>query len=351
MVSLSQKLAWCVVLAFVTTLFASSGPAPRAGAMSPGANVPLCQRFVAPNGNDRNRGDRRSPFASVSRLVAGLRAGQTGCLLSGRYKENVSITRAGRPKSPITLRAAPGAKATICGRVEFKSRADYWRLAHLNVDGSCSSENTIQIYGDHITLSHNDITNRHSSDSCMYIGGAIWGRARKTVIRNNRIHDCGDDGNGHTHGIYADAPRQARITDNYIYANSGFGIQLYPDAQETLVEHNVIDGNLTQSGLVFAGEAPYASSHNLVRWNIFSGNGGYGVSSSWAASHVGAANIANGNCFWQNARGPFDSSQVGYRARKNVDANPLFVDRAARDYRLRPGSPCKRMQPRGHVGP
>jgi hypothetical protein len=259
--------------------------------------------------------------------------------------------RSGRPNSPMTLRAAPGAKPTLCGRIDFKSSADYWRLTRLNVDGSCTRENTVQIYGDHVTVSHADITNRHIAESCVYIGGAIWGRARETVIRNNRIHDCGDDGNGHTHGIYADAPRQARITDNYIYANSGFGIHLYPDAQETLVEHNVIDGNLTQGGLVFAGEAPYASSHNLVRWNIFSGNGGYGISSSWAAGHVGAANIANGNCFWQNARGTFDSPPLGYRARKNVDANPLFVAQAARDYRLRRGSPCGKMQARGHVGP
>jgi len=350
MVSLSPKLAWCVVLVVLTTLFASSARAPRAEATRSGAKAPGCHRFVAPNGNDRNRGDRRSPFATVSRLVATLRAGQTGCLLSGRYREEVRITRAGRENKPITLTAGPGAKPTICGRVELKSSADYWRVTRLNVDGSCSSQNTIQIYGDHITLSHDDITNRHISKSCMYLGGASWGRPRETVIRNNRIHDCGDEGNDHTHGIYADAPRHARITDNYIYANSGFGIQLYPDAQETLVEHNVIDGNFTESGLVFGGEAPYASSNNLVRRNIFSGNGAYGVSSSWSGP-VGAANIANGNCFWQNAKGTFDSSRLGYSARKNVYANPLFVAPTARDYRLRPGSPCKNMQPRGHVGP
>lgn len=351
MVSLSPKLAWCVVLASVTALFASSARAPRAEATRPGAKAPGCQRFVAPNGNDRNRGDRRSPLASVSRLVARLRAGQTGCLLSGRYRENVWIARSGQPNRPMTLRAAPGAKPTLCGHIEFKSSADYWRLARLNVDGSCSSENTVQIYGDHVTVSHADITNRHISESCIYIGGPRWGRARETVLRNNRIHDCGDNGNHHTHGIYADSPRNARITDNYIYANSGFGIQLYPDAQETLVEHNVIEGNFTESGLVFGGEAPYASSHNLVRWNIFSGNGGYGVSSSWGAGPVGAANVANGNCFWQNAKGTFDWSRLGYRVRRNVDANPLFVAPATRDYRLRRGSPCKLMQPRGHVGP
>jgi len=251
----------------------------------------------------------------------------------------------------MTLRAAPGAKATLCGHVEFKSSADYWRLIRLSVDGSCSSENTIQIYGDHVTLGHADITNRHIAHSCVYIGGPRWGRARETVLHHDRIHDCGDNGNRHTHGIYADSPRNARITDNYIYANSGFGIQLYPDAQDTLVEHNVIDGNLTESGLVFGGEAPYASSHNLVRWNIFSGNGAYGVSSSWAAGVVGAGNVANGNCFWENADGALDRTLLGFRATGNVDANPLFVDRALRDYRLRRGSRCKLMQPRGHVGP
>ena len=250
----------------------------------------------------------------------------------------------------MTLMAAPGATPTVCGHVEFKSSADYWRLTRLDVDGSCSTENTVQIFGDHVTLSHDDITNRHLSQSCIYIGGAAWGQAQETVIRHNRIHDCGESGSHHIHGIYADSPRHAKITDNYIYANAGYGIHLYPDAQGTIVERNVIDGNITESGLVFAGEGPHASSNNLVRRNIFSENGAYGVSSSWTGT-VGTANVADANCFWKNAEGAFASTRLGYTGKGNINANPLFVAPAARDYRLRPGSRCRKMQPRGHVGP
>jgi hypothetical protein len=286
----------------------------------------------------------------VSRLVAALRPGQTGCLLSGRFEEDVRIARKGRANKRMTLRAAPDARATICGAVEFKSTAAYWRLTRLQIDGSCSTQNTVHIYGNHITLDHNDVTNRRSAQSCVMLGDHGYGLAHDAMLHHNRIHDCGTGDSRFFHGIYANAPRNAQITDNYIYANSGYGIQLYPDAQETLVERNVIDGNITEGGLVFSGETPYASSHNLVAHNIFSRNGDYGVGSSWG-TRVGTGNVAKANCFWKNAKSAFAPDGVGYVRKGNIDANPGFIARNAWDYRLRRRSPCRTMQPRGHVGP
>jgi parallel beta-helix repeat protein len=153
------------------------------------------------------------------------------------------------------------------------------------------------------------------------------------------------------HGIYADSSRDARISDNYIYANAGFGIHLYPDAQGTIVTRNVIDENLTESGLVFGGQSPYASSNNIVRRNIFSRNALYGVSSSWGGEHVGSANVAEENCFWRNSAGPTSPSSRGYATRANINANPRFVAADSHDYRVVPKSPCAAMQPRGTVGP
>ena len=348
--SLSSKLVWSIAAIGMTALAASSAATPRVLATSTKTNHPVCALVASPNGRDKNSGSRRSPLATVSKLVATLRPGQTGCLLSGRFEEDVKIIRKGTRARPFTLRSAPHAKATICGAVEVASPAEYWRLARLNFDGSCSTANTVMIFGDHITVAHSDITNRRDSQSCVYIGNAVYGRAHAVVLHYNRIHGCGKGDSRYFHGIYADAPRNARITDDYIYENAGFGIHLYPDAQGTIVERNVVDDSITESGLVFGGDDPYASSHNLVMHNIFSGNGAYGISSSWGTP-VGTANIAIANCFWRNARGAFDSVRLGYLPKRSVYANPLFMARDAGDYRLRPGSRCAMMQPHGHVGP
>ncbi len=56
-----------------------------------------------------------------------------------------------------------------------------------------------------------------------------------------------------------------------------------------------------------------------------------------AGSSIGAGNTARANCFWQNKSGDVGS---GISAVDNVVADPLFVNRAGRDYHLSEGSPC-----------
>jgi parallel beta-helix repeat protein len=350
MSSLLPKLVACIALTTLTVLVPSVVAAPRHAAKKPAPPAGGCQRFAAPRGHDSNRGTPRSPFATVERLVRALKPGETGCLQSGRYRGDVHLRTRGRRGAVLTLRAAPGASATICGFVEFKRGGDYWRLTQLHVDGSCSSQNTIQIYADHSTLDHLEITNQHRAQSCVLIGTPRDGRPRETAVHHSRIHDCGHAGSHWQHGIYASSPRNARITDNYVYANAGFGIHLYSDAQSTLVERNVVDGSSTESGLVFGGAAASASSHNLVKRNIFSGNGKYGASSSWDGP-VGEANVLSANCFWQNGYGAFPATRRGFVARRNVEADPRFIAASAGNYRLLPRSRCRAMQPRGHVGP
>jgi parallel beta-helix repeat protein len=352
MTSLSPKLLCCIALALVTAFVVSSAAGQRPPKKRGTGRAAACDRVAAPGGSDRNRGSHRSPFATVSKLVAALRPGQTGCLLSGRFEESVDIAGSGRANQHITLRAAPGARATICGFIWFMSGAAYWRLSGLHVDGSCSSQMTVQIFGDHVTLDHDNVTNRHRAQSCVLIGSRFYddGVVYDTLLQHNRIHDCGAPMSAYQHGIYVAASRNARITDNDIYANSGYGIHLYPDAQRTLVARNVIDETETRSGLVFAGGTPYASSDNLVTHNIFSRNGLYGIGSSWGTP-VGSGNVAKANCFWKNTGGAFAPNPLGYTRRQNIGANPGFIAPNAGDYRLRRRSPCKTMQPRGHVGP
>jgi Right handed beta helix region len=347
MIALSPKLALCSAVTTLALLVPSSVAASQRSQQPMSASP--CQLVAGLGGSDRNRGTPESPYATVSRLVGALQPGETGCLLSGRYRTDIHLSKKGRRNARLTLRAAPGATVTICGFVVFKPGASFWRLTRLEIDGSCSSQNTVQIYANHATLDHDNVTNRHLAQSCVMVGAPGYGHGRYAAIHHNRIHDCGSSGSHYYHGIYANSPRDARITDNFVYDNAGFGIHLYPDAQSTEVERNVVDGNYNEGGLVFAGSST-ASSNNFVKHNVFSDNGAYGVSSSWGGP-VGDANVVVANCFWRNEDGPFDPAHRGFVVRRNVEARPDFIATTPHDYRIRRGSRCRKMQPHGHVGP
>ena len=108
----------------------------------------------------------------------------------------------------------------------------------------------------------NDITTRNTT-ICFVLGSDEYGRAVRTVIERNRIHNCGElPPTNHHHGIYAEAADGARITDNWIYDNADRGVQLFPDAQRSYVARNVIDGN--GEGVVFAR----TSAHNVIEHNV-----------------------------------------------------------------------------------
>jgi hypothetical protein len=277
----------------------------------------------------------------VQELAKSLAPGQTGCLLAGTFTEHVNVSRGGRAGARLRLTAAPGARPRFCGRIEVKDSANYVTISNLRLDGSCTSENMLQIWGDFVTVRGNEITNRRSSRSCVFVGHHSLGLAYNTMIARNRIHDCGRD-IFYDHGIYAAAARSLRISNNYIYDSGGWGIHLYPDVQGALVDHNVVDGS-PESGILISGDDSQASSHVRVAYNIFSWNRKHGIDRSWGGP-VGNGNVAEFNCLWGNGS-PFDSGD-GYRRRNNLLANPRYAGRARKNFRLRRGTLCAGMGPR-----
>jgi parallel beta-helix repeat protein len=308
-----------------------------------------CDKVAAPSGSDSAAGMVASPYRTTQRLADSLAPGQTGCLRGGLYEQDVKVTTGGSPGSPVTLTSYPGERATLKGRLRVADSADFVAVESLNLDGrDASNLPSPSVYGDDVVFRDNDVTDYHTG-ICFLLGSDQYGRAKRTTIERNRIHDCGIlPAQNHDHGIYIEASDDARILDNWIYDNADRGVQMFPDSQGTYVSGNVIDGN--GQGVSYAREsANNVVEHNVVsnsvlRWNI----------EDWQLS--GAGNVARDNCVWTtrtdlyNRQGGImvnpDFTSVG-----NLIVDPLFVDRGAKDFRLREGSPCAALLAGGGTPP
>jgi len=275
---------------------------------------------------------------TANTLLNSLSSGQVGCLRGGTYtasSSNVLDTT----HANVTLMSYPGETAVLKGLVIIRSGANGVKLDKLSFNGTGIASNTIQIYADDVVVSNSDITNAQNGRSCMYLGDTSVGIADRPQILNNKFHECGLLANGNQdHAIYAAHVRGGQISGNWFWNIAAYTIHLYPDAQGMLVSHNVIDGGppSVRGGVIFAGEGT-PSSNNIVEQNVVAYSTNYNFESYWGGP-VGSGNIARNNCVWAGGSGNFSGS--GYTQTGNVVADPMFVDRANRNYNLRPESAC-----------
>ncbi|BBL79331.1 hypothetical protein RxyAA322_11850 [Rubrobacter xylanophilus] len=306
-----------------------------------------CTLYASPEGSDTASGSREDPFRSVQHLVDTLAPQQTGCLLKGTYTQEPNALI--RIKTPdITLRSAPGTRAEIEARVYLPRGSDGVTLRDLNIDGSPNPLPSVTVTAKGARLINNDITN-HNSTICLSIGNPKWGKAANTLIKHNRIHHCGKlPPTNHHHGIYIGHATHTKVIANLIYKNADRAIQLYPNAQNSTIQGNVIDAN--GEGILFSGLRGHSSSGNLVKNNIISNSTvRWNVAANWRrADAPGTNNRLSKNCLWASHSKPYyrkdggvTSGRPGLKVRGNRIANPLYVDAEAGDYRLREESPCR----------
>jgi parallel beta-helix repeat protein len=306
-----------------------------------------CDRHASPRGSDAAPGTAARPFRSVQRLARALRPGQTGCLERGEvFRGDVKIDRGGRPGRPITIRSEEGPRATVAGRLYVSDRANDVTIARLALDGRSARLSPSPIVsGDRVTFSRNDVTNHHTA-TCFLIGSLNgFGAAYGLRLAQNRIHDCGQlPRTNRDHGIYLESSYGAVIVDNSIFDNADRGIQMYPNAQRTLVARNVIDGN--GEGVIFSGDQGYASSANVVRDNVIANSDERNnVESYWPAGNpIGIDNRVFRNCLWNGRRGNV-GARVGFAASGNVVGRPAYVNRAQKRFRI-PTGRCAGLAPR-----
>jgi parallel beta-helix repeat protein len=297
-----------------------------------------CDLVAAPTGVAGAVGTVENPLRSVIDVVNGLSDGETGCFAAGTYPVgNYTIAKPG-----ITLTSLDGQQAEIKGRLWIKG--DGITLEGLVLNNENTADLPSSITGDDVVLRDNEITNHHTT-ICFNVGNAAYGRAQDTLIEGNRIHDCGRlPASNFDHGIYIEDSDGVVIRDNWIYGNADRGIQLYPDADGTLIERNVIDRN--GEGIIFGGSPEDASDDTIVRNNLITNSKlRDNVESAYGPGEpVGQNNLVTNNCIsggaYDNGDGGILKNAEGFTAHSNLIERPVYTNAAAGDYTLKPGSPC-----------
>jgi hypothetical protein len=314
-------------------LLAGAGPAAAAG----------CTKVAAPTGSDSNPGTETAPFQTAQRLVKSLDAGQTGCLRAGTY--GGSDLRMQKPDT--ALQSYPGERATLTAFLEVYPTAPRARISGLKIDTTTNSNDVgTKLQADDVVFSDNEVT-KGGQGICILAG--TFNPAQRIVIERNRIYNCGSgtkpDGshNKFDHLIYLSGTRNAVIRWNILTDNAGgWGVHMYPDADGTVVEHNIIDGN--QGGVIFAGTSGLTSDGNVVRNNAITSDGPrWNLEGSWSGEPPGTGNSATANCV--HTTGPSQPSGISYRHGFSESGNAVlngspYVNAAAGDYRFKDGSAC-----------
>jgi hypothetical protein len=302
------------------------------------APAPYRDYYVSPSGSDAGPGTRARPWRTLVKAVAALRPGRRVLVRAGTYKERVEVVRGGSKADPVAIAAYPGEHPVLVGRLRVS--ADHVRVAGLVLDGTggAAFDSSLYIAGaQDVDVRGCEI--RNAVGSGVFVGDR-GNPSSNVVLVRNWIHDNGTD-DFHDHGIYWAQGNGGLIGNNVIEKSAGFGVHLYPDANDVRVMYNTVVAS-GRSGIIVAGDERDESDRNLIVNNIVAFNGELGIRSSFDAK-PGTGNVVRRNLLFGNTAGDLPSGRYAAGLSIKPDnriANPQFVDRAGRNYRLSPSSPA-----------
>ena len=336
--SLKFLAAMALVMAFIG-IEATWSP----GAIDISRTAPACDKVASPFGSNSNSGTVAKPFATVDRLARSLQEDRPAACAPASTSGDVKV-RQGRRRSArrSRSRAIPASAPPCSGRLHVADHGEQ-RRGPAARPGRIQPREAAEPDGQRGQRGV-PRQRRHEPPYLDLLPArrVEWGRARGTVIERNRIHNCGQlPPSNHHHGIYAEATDNARIVDNWIYDNADRGVQMFPDAQRTYVARNVLDGNGQR--VVFSrlsGTTWWRTTSSPIRWCGTTSR----TSTSRPRQHPTSQLPVEHASPRQSSRLP-----AGFRSRRSrTSSRTRYLNRAAKDFRLLPGSPCLNLsrQPR-----
>lgn len=321
-------------------------------------------------GNDGNSGSVLSPKKTVRAGCDLLTSpGDTLTIGNGTYDEQILEITGGSSGNPTIVRAQNRNLAILLPTSPDPGfPVIFLTEGYITIDGICCDATNIFDNGGincrndsvqmvDVTIRNGTCRNGTTPASVVFSepNGILLDEGINYHIQNMDIHDF------RAHGIYFPAfgglVENCRIYDwSPQFGISGYGIQIYGDADPQPPDDNVLRANLIwnyQYGMIL-GIGDNDIAHSNVIWdcigdgirikdgatnakacnNTIYACGGYGVKIDGTASN----SVVKNNILYLNTLGPIDDGGVSTTASNNLSTDPSFTNEGADDFTLQAGS-------------
>lgn len=318
------------------------GPLVFASVLLAVAVLPAAQAgtfYVSGEGKADGDGSKEKPFASVEAGLAKVGGGHTILVRPGVYRGPIQIPRqyAGTKEAPTVIKSEEKWKAVIVGAPVHAisnggechwTTIDGFRVQGARYDG-------IKMSGDHNVVRNCWVHNNQAMGIAMH--ARKGGRIENNLIEFNGSHIQFD------HGVYASG-EELVVRGNIVRHNASFGLHLYPSIKDSVVENNIVHGQVKRRGIIVA--CPSGGGRNRIVNNtvvddspltIWNGDGEL-VANNILIGQEEA--LALGNA--RNVRVEHNLCAPAFAGQTNgVTGNPMFVDAGKGLFWLQAGSAAR----------
>ncbi|GMV14022.1 MAG: hypothetical protein AMXMBFR56_22460 [Polyangiaceae bacterium] len=262
--------------------------------------------FVAPGGS--GNGDAATPFGKIQQGIDAAQPGDFVTVAAGSYAEALKTVRDGNAASPITVRAASGAKVDVTlGATLLRVDHAYFVLDGFVLDGQYASFDLVDVNDGATGLLITNTEIRRATKDCVDMAGPA-----DVTLDRCLIHHCLNAAGGQTdaHGVTGGPVKNLTIRDTEIHTCSGDSIQFDPGRELPGWSDILVEGCKLWTG-------PLASAENGFAVGAVPGENAIDTKTNPAAPR---AKLTVVNTSAWGFRGGFISNMAAFNLKENIDA-------------------------------